>query len=77
MHASSPLTLEDIQPNTCDKGKRILRSITKEVQNFLNDDMDMNPKVDILNPKDNDLDQLIEKFIQVSSFDNINYTTNS
>ena len=46
-YASSPFTLEDTQPNKSDKGKRIVGSITKKVQNFLYEDMDMIPEVEI------------------------------
>ena len=76
-YASSPFTLEDNLPDKGANGKMIVGSITKEVQNFLNEDMDMIPEVEILNSEDKDLDQLTEELIQVFSLDNINHSTDS
>lgn len=70
-HPSSPFTPEEIQLQAQIEGKSLEVSISKDLQLFLNEDLEFTPEVGISEFEDNSLEQLSEELIKVFHFDNL------
>ena len=72
---SSPFTPEETQTPTQIDGKSLEVSISKDLQQFLNEDLESTPEVGLSEHEANSLEQLSEELIKVFDFDNLDKST--